>query len=143
MCSIAATFALAISCCLVSCIAPLPVKSIADPAVRGKIVDRGIPQANIQVWVDHENSDACNQPQIKTLTDKDGVFFVEGKTRSWTWVGWANNHYVSTCIIGPNGPRATFIRAGMEPTVVNIDCDLAIEEWGFCAYSCDGLNNKC
>jgi len=85
-----APFALAISITLGSCVAPLPVKSIADPEVRGTIKENGIPKADIEVWVDHDDYDACYRPKVKTVTDSKDHFSFAGKIRSWTWLGWAS-----------------------------------------------------
>jgi len=72
---------------LTACIAPLPVKSVDDPWVRGRIENAGSGVANIEIWIDHEDYAACQDPKAKTVTDEDGNFEFPGDLRSWTWVG--------------------------------------------------------
>ncbi len=130
---------------LAGCIAPLPVDSVADPWIRGTIVDNGKAAAGLEVWLDHENFNACENPELRTLTDKDGSFTFEGKTRTWTWIGWANNHYVSGCIITRDGPRSFGLVAINDPRSIEIECDIAKTSREMCSFSCDtgGLDDHC
>ena len=123
---------------LAGCIAPLPVGSVSDPWVRGTIENDGVAAEGLEIWLDHDEFDACEYPGPRTLTDIDGMFSFEGEMRTWTWVGWANNHYVSGCILTPDGPRLFKIRATSEPRTIVVNCDIAKPPQEMCRYSCDG-----
>jgi hypothetical protein len=130
---------------LAGCIAPLPVESVADPWIRGTIVNNSVAAASVEVWLDHEDDDACESPGMWTLTDADGKFSFEGKTRSWTWIGWANNHYVSGCIYTPDGPKSFGTIAVNDPRTIEIYCDVAKHPREMCSFSCDtdGFGERC
>jgi hypothetical protein len=130
---------------LSGCIAPMPVKSVDDPWIRGKIVSTGIPVAGIEVWLNHENQSACEKPKLKTITDAHGHFKFTGKMRSWTWVGWANNHDISGCIIAPEGPRSFGLRSINDPMVIEISCDIAKPPREMCEFDCgnDAFDGRC
>ena len=130
---------------LAGCVAPLPVKSVADPWIHGTISEAGVPVANIEVWLDHENGAACERPQFKTITNNKGKFEFDGRMRSWTWVGWANNHSVSGCILGPDGPMSFGLRAVNDPRMIQIDCDIAAGPKSRCKFDCgaDEFRGRC
>lgn len=123
---------------LTGCIAPLPVGSVSDPWVQGTIKNDGVAAEGLEIWLDHDDFNACEHPGPRALTDADGKFSFEGKMRTWTWVGWANNHFVSGCILTPDGPRLFRIRATSEPRTLVVDCDIARPPQEMCSYSCDG-----
>ena len=127
------------------CIAPLPVKSVDDPWVHGTVVRNGAAAANLEVWLDHEGRGACESAVAKTVTDEDGRFEFVGKLRAWTWLGWANNHYVSGCILTPDGPRSFGVRAVNDPRVIEVHCDIALPARDMCTYACDveGFDGGC
>jgi hypothetical protein len=130
---------------LSGCIAPVPVKSVDDPWISGKIVSTGVPAAGIEVWLNHENQNACERPELKTLTDTHGHFEFAGKMRSWTWVGWANNHDISGCIISPDGPRLFELRSVNDPKLIEVSCDIAKTPREMCEYDCgiDAFDGRC
>jgi len=133
-----------LSLAVAGCIAPLPVESVADPWVRGTIVSNGIATANVEVWLDHQDNDACEDPGMRTRTDADGRFSFEGKMRTWTWLGWANNHFVHGCIITPEGARPFGIITANDPQQIEVECDTAKDPRQMCRFSCaDGWNGRC
>lgn len=127
------------------CIAPLPVSSVDDPWVHGTIVRNGVAAANLEVRLDHEGRGSCESAALRTVTDEDGRFKFEGKLRSWTWLGWANNHYVSGCILTPEGPRSFGIMAVNDPRSIDVHCDIALAAREMCKYDCDseGFGGRC
>jgi hypothetical protein len=130
---------------LAACIAPLPVSSVSDPWVRGTIENEGVAAEGLEIWLDHDEFNACEYPGPRTITDADGKFSFEGKMRTWTWVGWANNHFVSGCILAHDGPRLFRIRIGNDPRTVVVNCDIAKPPQEMCSYSCDGgvIDDRC
>ncbi len=130
---------------LTGCIAPLPVKSVDDPWIRGTVTNNGAAVADVEVRLDHEDNDACENPGLQTVTDANGKFAFDGKMRTWTWLGWANNHYVHGCVLTADGPRSFGIKAVNDPQSIDISCDIANPPREMCSYSCDteGLNDRC
>ena len=121
---------------LMGCVAPLPVKSVDDPWVQGRIESSGSGLANIEIWIDHEDYAACRKPKSKTLTDEDGKFEFPGQLRSWTWLGWANNHYVSLCVLGPDGAIPYGFVSINDPETIEITCELSKQLGEMCSFDC-------
>lgn len=131
---------------LCGCIAPVPVDSVANPAIEGRITIKGRAAQAVEIWLDHEDYDACNKPKLKTTTDADGKFSFVAELRNWTWIGWANNHYVSICVLDTEGEKLQRnIRAVNAPEVIYLECDLAEKEHStWCVETCSGsAQNRC
>jgi hypothetical protein len=129
---------------LTGCIAPLPVESIAEPAIEGRVVDATEPVAGLRVMLADERGKSCVMPLATTVTDANGRFSFPLKNRNWTWIGWANNHYIALCFPDQQGLRQFGMAAVNDPHRIDISCDISRATAPLCEARCaDTFNGKC
>ena len=110
----------------------------------GTLLQSGKPIPGIEVRLRKGSPTACEQADIITRTDEAGRFSVPATYRRWSWLGWANNHSISGCVLLPSGPARFGLRAINDPTVIDVQCDFASPVEERCQFLCtDGFDGRC